>query len=70
MRYNFNEIFKDNSDGSINPIKRIRVGGIILGPEVVIRGGVAFGGVDFYQFKGHEIEADEDGDVLVVKAIY
>lgn len=70
MRYNFNEIFKENVDGSISPIKRIRVGGIILGPEVTMGAGVAFGGVDFFQFKGHMIEADQDGEILVVKAIY
>ena len=70
MRYNFNEIFRENSDDSISPIKRIRVGGVILGPEVTIGAGVAFGGVNFYQFKGHEIEADQDGEILVLKAIY
>lgn len=70
MKYNFNEIFKENSDGSISPIKRIRVGGVTLGPGVTMRAGVAFGGVDFYQFKGHQIEADQDGEILVIKAIY
>lgn len=70
MRYNFNEIFRENADGSISPVKRLRVGGVILGPDVAIRAGVAFGGVDFFQFKGHEIEADIDGEIFVIKAIY
>ena len=70
MRYNFNEIFKDNPDGSISPIRRIRVGGIILGTEVAMRAGVSLGEVDFFQFKGHVIDADPDGEILVIKAIY
>lgn len=70
MRYNFNEIFRENADGSISPINRIRVGGVTLGTEVKMKAGIAFGGVDFYQFKDRQIEADHDGEILVIKAIY
>jgi len=70
MRYNFSEIFRENSNGSISPLMRIRVGGVTLGEGIEMSAGVAFGGVDFYQFKGHEIEADQDGEILVIKAIY
>ncbi|MDO8505629.1 MAG: hypothetical protein Q7S48_03565 [bacterium] len=71
MRYRFNEIFKE-TDGSISPVQRIRVGGVTIGSELTMRAGVAIGGVDFLQpqFKGHDIEADTDGDVLVIKGIY
>lgn len=69
MRYAFNEIFREG-DNQLEPIRKIRVGGVIFGPGVKFGQGASFGGVDFYQFRGHAIEADEEGDALVVKGIY
>lgn len=70
MKYNFNEIFTENQDGTLSPIKQIRVGGVSLGPGLSFGAGAAFGGVNFHQYKGHEIEADDEDGVLVIKAIY
>ncbi len=70
MRYKFEDIFQKKSDGSLSPLQVVRVGGIIFGPCVSFNSGVAFGGVDFYQFQGHDIEAEKDGDVLVITGIY
>lgn len=70
MRYQFNEIFVENQDGTLSPVRHIRVGGVSFGPSVSFGPGAAFGGVNFYQYKGHELEADHEGGVLVIKAIY
>lgn len=69
MRYNFNEIFKENPDGSLTPIRRIRIGGVELGPGVTFSRGAYFGGVDFTLFRGHRIEVNQEGDVFIVQGI-
>lgn len=70
MRVPFTTVFIQNSDGSLNPRQRIRVGGVELDPMVRISSGVSFGGVDFTQFVGHDLEVEIDGEVFVVKGIY
>lgn len=70
MKYNFNEIFRENSDGSLTPVRRIRIGGVELCSGVTFSRGAYFGGVDFTLFRGHEIEADTDNEVLVITGIH
>ena len=70
MRVSFDTIFIRNSDGSIEPRQRIRVGGVTFGPGVRFGRGVSFGGVDFFQFLGQDFEIDTDGDIAVIKGIY
>lgn len=70
MRYQFNEVFTENQDGTLSPIRQIRVGGVSFGPSVSFGSGAAFGGVNFHQYKGHEFEADDKDGILVIKAIY
>ncbi len=70
MRYQFNDVFKENQDGTLSPIRQIRVGGVSFGPGVSFGSGAAFGGVNFHQYKGHAFEADEEKGILVIKAIY
>lgn len=70
MRYQFNEIFTEKSGGTLSPTRQIRVGGVSFGPGVSFGAGAAFGGVNFHQYKGHEIEADDEDGILVIKAIY
>ncbi|MBI5754223.1 hypothetical protein HZA40_03730 [Candidatus Peregrinibacteria bacterium] len=70
MRYQFNEVFTENKDGTLSPIKKIRVGGVSFGPGVSFGSSAAFGGINFFQYKGHELEADEENGILVIKAIY
>ncbi len=67
---NFNSIFEEKPGGTLTPRQRIRVGGVELSPGVVFRGGVAFGGIDFTQFIGRDLEVETDGPVLVIKGIY
>ena len=69
-RLNFDSIFQKYPDGTLEPRQRIRVGGVTFGPGVKFARGVAFGGVDFAQFLGHDLEIETDSDVIVIKGIY
>jgi len=69
-RVNFNSIFEQRPDGTLTPRQRIRIGGVELGPGVIFSRGVAFGGVDFTQFIGRDLDIETDGDVLVIKGIF
>ena len=70
MRVPFDTVFIQHPDGSLEPRQRIRVGGVTFGPGVKFSRGVAFGGIDFVQFIGHELEIETDGDIAVIKGIY
>jgi hypothetical protein len=70
MRVRFSEIFRQNPDGSLEPLKRIRLGQVELGPGVRFTPGVKFGGIDIFQYFGHDFEASVDGDVLNLTEIY
>ena len=67
VRLNFNAVFKENADGSIEPLQRVRVGGVEFGPGVRFRQGVSFSGVDLTLYKGRELEVDSDGDTSLIK---
>lgn len=69
MQYRFNEIFKENN-GQLQPTRQIRVGAIEFSPDAKFRYGASIGGIDFYQFKDHEIEAEEKDNVLIIRGIY
>ena len=69
-RLNFNAVFRENNDGSIEPLRRVRVGGVEFGPGVRFRQGVSFSGIDLTQYKGRELEVDLDGDTSVIRGIY
>lgn len=70
MRVPFNTIFIQHPDDTLEPIQRIRVGGVEFGPGVRFSRGVAFGGVDFTQFIGHDLEIETENEILVIKGIY
>ena len=69
-RLNFNSIFNSNTDGSIEPRQRIRVGGVTFEPGVRFNQGVVIAGVDFSQFRDRDFEVDVDGDVIVIKGVF
>lgn len=69
-RVNFDSIFIQHPDGSLEPRQRIRVGGVTFGPGVKFNRGVSFGGVDFTNFIGRDFEVETDNSVLVIKGIY
>ncbi len=66
----FDSIFIKHPNSELEPTQRIRVGGVELGPGVIVRKGASFGGVDFTNFIDHEFEVETDDDVLVIKGIY
>lgn len=69
-RYNFFEIFQENSNGSLSPKRTINVNGITFGPGVSFSPGVTFGGVNFHQYKNYGIAAEEENNIVVVKGFY
>jgi len=70
-RVTFDTIFLEHEeDGSLEPKQRVRVGGVVFGPGVRFKRGAVFGGIDFFQFKGHDFAVEIDGEVLVIKGIY
>ncbi len=69
-KYSFFEVFGKNADGSLTPRRVINVNGITFGPGVVFGPGVSFGGVDFFQFQNHDIAADEDNGVLIIRGFF
>lgn len=70
MRIPFNNVFIQHPNGTLEPRQRIRVGGIEFGPGVKFSRGVSFGGIDFTQFVGRDLEVETNNDVLVIKGIY
>ncbi|MBU0578223.1 hypothetical protein KJ742_06435 [Patescibacteria group bacterium] len=70
QRYNFNDIFRENADGTLTPKRTIQLGAATLGSSVTFGQGVSFGGVNIFQFKGADIAGEEDSGVLVIKGFY
>lgn len=70
MKVPFDTVFTQHEDGALEPKQRIRVGGVEFGLGVKFTRGVSFGGVDFAQFIGHDLDVETDNDVLVIKGIY
>ncbi|OGI57390.1 hypothetical protein A2640_02225 [Candidatus Nomurabacteria bacterium RIFCSPHIGHO2_01_FULL_36_23] len=63
-KYKFSEIFKENLDGSLTPIKPIQINGVTFRSSTSFQKGVAFGGIDFHLYKNRDIAAKEENDIL------
>jgi hypothetical protein len=70
MRYKFDEIFQENPNRALTPKVKIFINGVSFGPGVIFSPGVIFGGVDIFQHKGRDIEADDQGGILMLKGFY
>jgi len=70
MRVNFYNIFKVNNDGSIEPLRIVRIGGVQMGPGVRFGGGVSFAGIDLSQYIGRDFKVEEQGGILIIVGIY
>lgn len=70
MRINFYQLFKINPDGSIEPLRLIRIGGVQMGPGVRFGKGVSFSGIDLSQFIGRDFEVENQSGVYVIKGIF
>ena len=70
QRINFYKIFKVNVDGSIEPIKVVKIGGVQMGQGVRFGKGVSFSGVDLSQYAGRDFLVEEQNGVTVIKGIF
>lgn len=72
IRKNFNQLFRINFDGSIEPLVRIRVGGIEFGPGGIrFTRGVQFAGIDFTLFVGKDfVVIEQPNGVNEIVGIY
>ena len=69
-RINFYQIFRIGPDGSIEPIKTVRIGGAQFGPGVRFGKGVSFGGIDLSKYIGRDLHVEEQDGVLIITGIY
>lgn len=70
QRINFNAIFRVHDDGSIEPLRPVRIGGVQMGPGVRFGRGVSFGGIELFNFVGRDFSAQEENGVLVLLGIF
>ena len=68
-RMSFDSVFVRHADGSVEPRRRVQIGGIGMEPGVRFARGVSFSGVDWAAYAGHDLEVEAQGDILVIKAI-
>lgn len=69
-RLNFYQIFRINTDGSIEPLRIVRIGGVQFGPGVRFGRGVSFGGVDLAQYVGRDFQVEDQNGILIIIGIY
>ena len=69
-RYKFSDVFQVLPNGALTPKRQIHVNGITFGPGVSFGSGVSFGGVDFTQYQGKDIGAEEQNETLIIKGVY
>lgn len=70
MRRKFYDIFKENPDGTLMAPLPVRIGTSTLGPAVRFGPGVFISGINLFDFKGTDIEVEEENGILVLRAFY
>lgn len=70
QRVNFYNLFKVNADGSIEPLKVIRIGGVQFGPGVRFGQGVFFGNVELSQYIGRDFSIEVQNGVVIILGIF
>ena len=70
QRINFYQIFRVNADGSIEPIRNVRIGGVQMSPGVKFGKGVSFSGIDLSQFIGRDFSVEDQQGIFVIKGIF
>ena len=70
QRLKFSDIFKVYPDGSIEPVRNVKIGGIQFGPGVRFGKGISFSGVDVSLYVGRDLLTEEQDGTLVIKGIY
>lgn len=70
QRINFNAIFRLNNDGSIEPLRTVRIGGVQMNPGVKFGRGVSFGGIDLFTYIGRDFQVEEQNGILIITGIF
>ena len=69
-RKSFWEIFKVYPDGSIEPLRSVRIGGVQFGPGVRFGKGVSFSGIDLTLYVGRDLQIEQVNGIATLKGIY
>ncbi len=75
MKYEFNEIFEELdlfNDGTcwLRPRKHLKIEETEIGPSIIFQEGVCFGGINFHDFYGYNIEIKKTKFILEIKGFY
>lgn len=66
----FHLVFTKHPDGSLEPIRKIKIGTLTSGPGTRFSQRVFFGEIDIFSLIGCDIEAIEEGKTLVIKKFH
>lgn len=69
-RLKFWELFQVNPDGTLQPIRRVSVGGFTLEPGQKIQRGITFSGFDLFEYTGRDLEVEDKDGLEVVTGVY
>lgn len=69
-RINFFDIFKVHPDGSIEPLRVVKISGVQFGPGVRFGRGVSFSGIDLSLYVGRDFLIEEMDGILIIQGIY
>jgi hypothetical protein len=69
-RVSYWTVFKSNADGTIEPIRIIRIGGVTLSPGVKMAKGVRFSGIDPFLFYGQDLDVENEGSTTTITGYY
>ena len=70
QRYEFQDVFQENLDGTLSPRRIITISGVTFTPDVTFGPGVVVGGIDFHKFKYQPIAAEEQNGALIIRGFF
>lgn len=70
QRFEFRDVFQENTDGTLSIRRPINVNGVALGTDVSFGPGMAIGGIDFFKFKNHPIAAENSNGSLLIRGFF
>jgi len=70
MRYRFFDVFTQNTDGSLTPLRPISAGGASMSKGGIIWPSFPFGDLDIHSIAGNDLEAEEVDGVLRITGSY
>lgn len=69
-RMQYSDIFRDNPNGTISPKVYVQLNGVTMGPGVLFGKGIAFGGVNLFDYRNKDLEIELINDVYIIKGFY